>query len=129
MSTQNQIIVICILGAIAVPLGTFIAIKTIHKLTGPVVNTINRSGDIELMDYIEPTQLQQAHYDLLSPPLSTDFIQPQFIPDTSMLSYYERGTSSGIGNPSTLPSGSLPSYHSVYINSIFENSINLDSIL
>ena len=123
MSTQNQIIVICILGAIAVPLGTFITIKTIHKLTRPVVNTMNRSGDIELMDYNEPTQLQQAHYDLLSPPLSTDFIQ--FMPDTSMLSYYERGTSSGIGNPS----GSLPSYHSVYINSVSENGINLDYIL
>jgi hypothetical protein len=54
---------------------------------------MNRSGDIELMDYIEPTQLQQAHYDLLSPPLSTDFIQPQFIPDGSMLSYYERVSS------------------------------------
>ena len=124
MSTQNQIIVICILGAIAVPLGTFITIKTIHKLTGSVVNTMNRSGDIELNDYIEPTQLQQAHYDLLSPPLPTDFIQ--FIPDGSMLSYYERVS---FGNPSTLPSGSLPSYHSVYINSVFENSINLDSIL
>jgi hypothetical protein len=53
MTTQHQIITICVLAFIAVPLGTFTIIKTIKKLTRPPVNTLLRLGDIEL-NYIEP---------------------------------------------------------------------------
>lgn len=74
MSTQNQIITFCILGAIAVPLGTFITIKTIHKLTRPIVNTMNRSGEIELVDYIEPVRPINTYY-----PDQFDLMNNQFL--------------------------------------------------
>lgn len=45
MTTQDQIIIICILAFIAVPLGTFITIKTINKLSRPPVNALNRTAD------------------------------------------------------------------------------------
>lgn len=55
MTTQDQIIIICVLAFIAAPLGTFISIKTINKLTRPPVNTLTTTtGDIELGHYIEP---------------------------------------------------------------------------
>ena len=102
MTTQHQIIAVCVLAFIAVPLGTFITIKTINKLTRPPVNVLNRSGDIELVDYIEPTRPQEIYnYDLLQPT-------------------YERVVS--------MP----PSYHTVdrfNVNCCLENSINLDLIL
>lgn len=111
MTTQQQIIAICILASIAVPLGTFTAIKLINKLSRPPVNTLVRSGDIEL-DYIEHTQ--EIH----------DFISPQY-PRYAIISnhlpWYDRVPS--------YQSGTLPSYHSVdrgFINSCLENSINLD---
>jgi len=57
MTQQNQIIMLCILIFIAVPVGTFVTIKTINKLSTPPVNTLTRNrGDIELIDYIEPSQ-------------------------------------------------------------------------
>jgi hypothetical protein len=49
--------------------GPYVAIKLIKQYTRPPINTLQRSGDIELMDYIEPAQPQQTHYplDLLDP--------------------------------------------------------------
>jgi hypothetical protein len=67
MTTQDQVIIICVLAFIAVPLGGFITIKTINKLTKPPVNTLVRSGDIELVEFIEPVQPPQVYPDLLSP--------------------------------------------------------------
>jgi hypothetical protein len=67
MTNQHQIIIICILGFISVPLGTFITIKTINKLSRPPVNTLARSGDIELGDYIEHAQQTYNYPDLLAP--------------------------------------------------------------
>jgi hypothetical protein len=65
MSTQHQTITICVLAFIAVPLGTFTIIKTIKKLSRPAVNTLVRSGDIELVDYIDPGY---SYPDLLQSP-------------------------------------------------------------
>lgn len=107
MTTQHQIITICVLAFIGVPLGTFTIIKTINKLSRPPVNTLHRSGDIELVDYIEQGY---SHPDLLqSPPRIYDRVGS-----------YWSGWSS---NP--------PSYQTVdrfYINSSFEDNINLDFI-
>jgi hypothetical protein len=58
MTTQHQIIAICVIAVIAVPLGTFTAIKTINKLMRPPVNVLVRSGDIELMDYIQESNIR-----------------------------------------------------------------------
>jgi hypothetical protein len=64
-------------------LGVYTAIRVIKRHSRPVVNTLNRSGDIELVDYIEPTPPQQIH-------TYPDLLEPQF-------QTYER----------------LPSYHTV----------------
>jgi hypothetical protein len=50
MSTQTQTIIFCGLAALAIPLGTFVAIKTIKKLSGAPHNVLRRPGDIELQD-------------------------------------------------------------------------------
>jgi hypothetical protein len=55
MTTQHQIIAFCILAVITVPIGTFVSIKLIKKLTSPPVNTLTRRGDIELGDFIQHT--------------------------------------------------------------------------
>jgi hypothetical protein len=55
MTTQHQIIAFCVIAVIIVPLGSFIAIKTINKLTRTPVNTLVRpEGDIQMVDFIEP---------------------------------------------------------------------------
>jgi len=56
MTHQHQIIAFCILAAIAVPVGTLIAIKTINKLSGHPVNSLHRRNDIELQEVIDPIQ-------------------------------------------------------------------------
>jgi hypothetical protein len=84
-------------------LGVYVAIKKINQYTRPPVNTLVRSGDIELGDIIESSTIYQ---DLLQPP--------------QQIYYCERVHS--------MP----PSYHTVergYINSCLENSINLEFIL
>ena len=102
MTTQHQIIAICVIAFTAVPLGTFVTIKLIKKLSRAPVNTLVRSGDIELVDYIEPTRPQGIYnYDLFQPT-------------------YER-----VGS---MP----PSYHTVdrwYISSWSESAINLDFLI
>ena len=97
----HQIIIICILAFISVPLGTFTVIKTINKLSRPPANTLVRAGDIELVDYIAPTRPQQV-YNLMENQFPTN--------------YYERVP--------TFYSGTPPSYKTVdqgYINSCLEN--------
>jgi hypothetical protein len=114
MTTQDQIITICILAFIGIPLGTFTAIKTINKLSRPPVNALNRTGDIELVDYIEPTQPIHAYH-----PLEIDNYH---FPTYESISYpptYYTGS-----NPHFYQSGTLPYYQSVdgiNINSVLEN--------
>jgi hypothetical protein len=120
MTTQDQTIFICILLIIAVPLGTFTAIKCIKKLTTAPVNTINRRADIELVDYIEPSQPLNTYY-----PNHFDLVNNQF-PILERISYpptYYSGS-----NPPFYRSGTLPYYQSVdgmNINSCLEFEINL----
>jgi hypothetical protein len=57
MSTQTQIIIFCMIGVVATPLGTFIAIKSIKKIWGQPINVLRRNNqDIELQNVIEPIQ-------------------------------------------------------------------------
>jgi hypothetical protein len=112
MTTQHQIIAISVILIISIPLGGFIAIKTINKLTRPPVNTLVRPGDIEMVDYIEPTRPGYAYYPI-------DLSNPQYINYDRVHSYYS-------GNP--------PSYHTndrFFINSCLENEniINSDFII
>lgn len=108
MSTQHQIIAICVIVFIAVPVGTMTIIKCINKLSSPPVNVLSRqTGDIE-MNYI-----QQGHSypDLLQSPAPI----------------YDRV-------PSYFSSGNPPSFQTVdrwYINSCLENEniINSDFII
>lgn len=123
MTTQDQIIIICGLAFIAVPLGTFITIKTIKKLTRPPVNALNReTGDIELINYIEPSHPLDAYYPI-------DLVNNQ-IPVLERISYaptYYSGP-----NPPFYQSGTLPYYRSYEtINCVLENEniINQDIII
>lgn len=128
MTTQQQIIAFCVIGVVAVPLGTFTTIKLIKRLTRPPVNTIVRSGDIELVDVVQPTRPQQTYnqFDLLNAEY------PSFPRTSNYSHYYDRVPTFYSGNPPSYRTGTLPSYQSVdrfYINSCLENSINLDYIL
>lgn len=123
MTTQDQIIIICGLAFIAVPLGTIITIKTIKKLTRPPVNALNReTGDIELINYIEPSHPVDAYYPI-------DLVNNQ-IPVLERISYaptYYTGP-----NPPFYQSGTLPYYRSYEtINCVLENEniINQDIII
>jgi hypothetical protein len=114
MTTQDQIIIICVLAFIAVPLGTFITIKTIKKLTRPPVNALNRTADIELVDYIEPSQPLNTFY-----PNQIDLVNNQFsvLERISYAPTYYTGS-----NPPFYQSGTLPRYQSVEtINCMLEN--------
>jgi hypothetical protein len=72
MTTQHQTIAICVLASIAVPLGTFVTIKTINLLTRPTVNRlISNHQDIELQ-YIEPVQPDHVYQPL-------DMVNPNYI--------------------------------------------------
>jgi hypothetical protein len=99
MTTQDQIIIICILAFISVPLGTFITIKTIKKLTRPPVNTLIIPGDIELVDYIDPAQPTYNYPDLLASTYGRI---------TSLAPTYQTGVV-----PPSYRSGILPPYQSV----------------
>lgn len=120
MTTQDQIIIICVLAFIAAPLGTFISIKTINKLTRPPVNTLTtRTGDIELGHYIEPMRPPHSYQPIDSlnyEPYNWDERVPSFFTGEYPPSYYSGG------NP--------PSFNS--INRVYcplEDYINLDYIL
>jgi hypothetical protein len=100
--------------------GVFATIRYIKLHTRPPVNTLVRSGDIELVDYIEPSRPQQIYN------------YPDLLESHGRFSdYYER-----ISNYGRIPSqwsGTPPSYQTVdrgYINSCLENEniINSDFI-
>ncbi len=121
MTTQHQIIAACVLAFTAVPLGTFVTIKLINKLTRPPVNTLVRSGDIEL-NYIEPVQPPHSYQPI-------DLVNLNYEPynwGDRVPSYY-----SGQPAPSYYSGGNPPSFNTVdriYINSSLEVNINLDYI-
>ena len=124
MTQQNQIIMLCILIFIAVPVGTFVTIKTINKLSRPPVNTLTRDrGDIELIDYIEPLQPAYTYH-----PNQID-LENNLFPVLERISYpptYYTGA-----NPPSYRSGTLPYYQSVdgiNINFGLEKAINIDFI-
>lgn len=80
------------------------------------MNTLVRSGDIELLDYIEPTRPQQIYN-------YPDLLESTHERFSNYVSY-ERAPSYWSGSP--------PSYQTVdrwNINSCLENSINLEFIL
>jgi hypothetical protein len=81
--SHSDIIIIVVTLTISSTLGVYAAIRVINQHTRPHVNTLVRSGDIELVDYIEPS----TNY--------PDLLQPQ------QIYYYERVHS--------MP----PSYHTV----------------
>ena len=84
------------------------------------MNTLVRSGDIELVDYIEPVQ----------PPHS---YQPKDLENLNYEPYncYDRASSFNMwGNPPTYNSDPLPSFDGIYrINCPLEDYINQDLIL
>ena len=62
MSTQTQAIVFCVIAVVSIPLGMIVAIKCIRKTTLPPENVLRGDrSDIELIDYIAPTQPQQIY--------------------------------------------------------------------
>jgi len=106
--------------------GVYAAIRYINLHTRPPVNSLVRSGDIGLVDYIEPSRPQQI------------FNYPDLLESHGRTSYYEiisdywRVPSYWSGNPPSYRTGTLPSYqsvHSGYINCCLENNINLFYIL
>jgi hypothetical protein len=109
--TNSNIIIIVVTLTISSTLGVYVAIRKTIQYTRPPVNTLVRSGDIELIDYIEPTHPQQIYN-------YPDLLEPQF-----QINVYERVPSYWSGTP--------PSYQTIdrwNINSCLENSINLDYI-
>jgi len=110
--SHTEIIWIVVTATFASTLGVYVAIRKIKQYTKPPVNTLERRGDIELVDYIEPTQPQQIYQ---YPDLSEGQPFPWYT--------YQR--------PPTYWSETLPSYQTdnFYINSCLENSINIDFIL
>lgn len=128
MTTQHQVIAICVIAFISIPLGTFTMIKCIKKLSRPPVNVLHRPGNIQL-DHIEPTRPQ----DIYNYP---DLLVPQFERISNYTSYYRTPhsypPSYQPGNPPSYRSESLPNYYiddRGYINSCLENAINLEFIL
>lgn len=116
MTTQHQVIAFCVIGIIAVPLGVFTTIKLINKLMRPPVNSLVRSTDIELVDYIEPTRPQEIYN------------YPDLLESHDRIPYYIERISD-YGRLPSYWSGTPPSYHTLdrwYISSWSENSINLD---
>jgi|SRR5712664_3196836 len=117
MTTQHQIIAFCVIAFLGVPLGTFTAIKCIKKLSRPPVDVLRRqTGDIELVDYIEPSQPLNAYH-----PNQFDLVNNQFsvLERISYPPTYYSGS-----NPPFYRSGTLPYYQSVdgiNINSCLEN--------
>jgi hypothetical protein len=114
--SHSDIIIIVVTLTISSTFGVYAAIRVINRHTRPPVNTLVRSGDIEMMDYIEPTHPQQIYN-------YPDLIGSQY-------PIYER-----ISDYGTVPSyrtGTPPSYQNVdywTINSSLENAINLEFIL
>jgi hypothetical protein len=66
---NSNIIILVVTVTISSTLGVYVLIRKTIQYTRPPVNTLVRSGDIELVDYIEPTHPQQVftYPDLLDP--------------------------------------------------------------
>lgn len=126
MTTQHQIIALSVIAFISIPLGTFITIKTINKLTRPQVNTLTRTtGDIELLNYIDPVQPDQVYQPL-------DTLNPNYI-NYESYNWSDRVPSYYTGQyaPSYFSGGNPPSYYTNdrrFINCCLEDNINLDYI-
>jgi hypothetical protein len=106
--THTDIIWIVVTLGLSSTLGVYAAIRYINLHTRPPVNTLVRSGDIELVDYIEPTHVRDIDLSSL----------PQF-PQVM------------VNNPLPIRWEHPPRYSQLtnnFINSSFENSINLDFI-
>jgi hypothetical protein len=67
--SHSEIIIIVLTLTVISTFGVFVAIRKTIQYTRPPVNTLVRSGDIELIDYIEPTHPHQVYSypDLLTP--------------------------------------------------------------
>jgi hypothetical protein len=118
--TNSNIIIIVVTLTICSTLGVYVAIRKTIQYTRPPVNTLVRSGDIELVDYIEPTQPQQIYN-------YPDLLEPQFPIYERIINY-----ASDYGRVPSYWSGTPPSYQTIdrlNINSCLENSINPDFIL
>jgi hypothetical protein len=97
------------MAAVAVPVGTFTIIKCIKKLTHHPVNTLHRRADIELVDFINPTQ----------PPNSFQIdLENYNLPYINWNSVY----------PPSYWSGNLPSYRSEILP-LYENGYNIHCCL
>jgi len=97
------------MAVVAVPVGTFTLIQCIKKLTPSPVNTLPRRGDIELVDFITPTQ----------PPNSFQIdLENYNLPYINFNSVY----------PPSYRSGILPSYRSEILP-LYENGYNIQCCL
>jgi hypothetical protein len=104
--------------------GVYAAIRYIKIHTRPVENVLTRRGEIDLENYIQPTQPPQTYT-----PRYLDLLNPEYP------RYQRVSTLAPTYNSGPVPSyrsGTLPQYESmdtININSCLENGINLDLIL
>jgi len=134
---KSNVIILLSTGTFAATFGSYVVIRLLRKYTPSPVNTLQRSGDIELGDYIQSTQPEQINNypDLLALPSAIYDRIPNYTPyygnSSRVPSYW-----SGNGRlPSYFSGGNPPSYHSYQpvdrINCPLEDYIfeNLDYIL
>ena len=96
--TQSNIIIMIVGISIASTFGVYVAIKKINQYTRTPLNTLTReTGDIELIDYIEPTHPGETYYPV-------DLTIPHYINNGE---YYENGR-----------------IHQVFINSSLEKNVD-----
>jgi hypothetical protein len=120
--SHSDIIIIVVTLTISSTLGVYVAIRKINHYTRPPVNTLHRSGDIEIVDYIEPSQPIHAYH-----PFEINNFQ---FPTYERIPMYPPSYETGV-IPS-YRSGTLPTYQSmegININCCLENNINLEIIL
>lgn len=117
--SHTDIIWIVVTLSFSSTVGVYAAIRYINLHTRPPVNTLVRSGDIELVDYIQPTRPQQIYN------------YPDLLESHGTISYYYERISD-YGRVPSYRSGTLPIYQSIdglNINCCLENNINLFDIL
>src|SRR5258708_21660444 len=106
--SHTDVIIITVTLFISSTLGVYALVRVINQHVTPPVNRLQRPRDIELTDYIEPTQSYIP--DLLNPQY------PTFERITSLTPTYQTGVV-----PPSYRSGILPPYQSVdNINSPLE---------
>jgi len=132
--SHTEIIIILSTASFASTFGVYALIRYIKIHTRPPITTLQRSGDIELGDYIEQTQpiynypdltesAQIINYPNLPEPLPIITIQQQYERITNFV-HNERVPSFWSSNP--------PSYQTIdrlNINCCLENNINLFDLL